>query len=577
MKVEKILIKNYRAIQDLTVNLNYSINPLIGVNEAGKTTILKAILAFDKNRDKYNQGEHLNPKNKYRTSDTKDCTITAVLSISQEEIDNLINTLGLKTDSEDYSIISNFTPQEKFMLIRQLDSSTHSVKHKKYIYEHKDISENIKNKIKLFLIARLPILLYFDDFTDRVPESIPFPEDYKKNGQLIKTNKNFEWQEIIEEIFRRADTEGIEDDGKLLKYFFNITDRDQRDGVLYDIQDTLNREIIAEWKKVKQKGDNSLADDSDSLELEIDRPSETEFSFKVKDRSSENRNRKFNISERSKGFQWFFNYMIKLKFNPRYKGKQENSIFLLDEPGSYLHSSAQSELLKELKEVSVQNTIIYCTHSQFLLNPEYIKLGSIKIAEKKGGNIVLHEYGSYKTAENRGALTPIYQSLQLNYLDTLSGRIVITEGITDFYLFEMLRKHSDKISNEIKFVPGAGASNSSTLLSLAIPFSESFLIILDNDEAGRKAREKYINNFGEKIADFIHIYQKDKPKCELENLFSQGDVKRLKDITDVTDTKKALSILYYDHKSEHENFVKGISTKTLNNLTETFNAINEAK
>jgi predicted ATPase len=66
--------------------------------------------------------------------------------------------------------------------------------------------------------------------------------------------------------------------------------------------------------------------------------------------------------------------MVKLKFNPNYSGDTlENALFLLDEPGSYLHSSAQIELLKELKKVSNNNQVIFCTHSQFLLDPKTIE------------------------------------------------------------------------------------------------------------------------------------------------------------------------------------------------------------
>src|SRR5690606_9200752 len=101
----------------------------------------------------------------------------------------------------------------------------------------------------------------------------------------------------------------------------------------------------------------------------------------------------------------------------------ENSIFLLDEPGSYLHSAAQTELLNELKSVSVNNTIIYCTHSQFLLNPTVIKLGSIKIAEKADSRISLINYGNYHAKNDKGALSPIYQALQLNFANDFIGKI----------------------------------------------------------------------------------------------------------------------------------------------------------
>lgn len=71
---------------------------------------------------------------------------------------------------------------------------------------------------------------------------------------------------------------------------------------------------------VLKKAGNLLLMIADKLELVITNEGNV-FRFKVKDKSHNDRTRTFDISERSKGFQWFFNYMIKLKFNPNYKGK----------------------------------------------------------------------------------------------------------------------------------------------------------------------------------------------------------------------------------------------------------------
>ena len=129
----------------------------------------------------------------------------------------------------------------------------------------------------------------------------------------------------------------------------NIEDSDRKGDILSDIEAELNEHIINEWKRIK-KSSKSLADDSDKLTLSLIYV-DGKFQFKVRDKSNNEKQRTFNISERSKGFQWFFNYMIKLKFNPNYTKEKENSIFLLDEPGSYLHSAAQKELLNELKTI----------------------------------------------------------------------------------------------------------------------------------------------------------------------------------------------------------------------------------
>lgn len=568
MKIRSFAIENYRAINRIVLNLNYSINPIIGVNESGKTTILQAILAFDKGRDRYNDGEHLDPQNKYSTKDTKNSKVTATINLEKDEIETLLKCGKVKTDSLDYTEIRGITPKTEIRLSRLLSDSK-----REYVTENPSFSPEVSKRVSKFLVEHLPVILYFDDFTDRVPEDIQFPEEYLQTKKLSRSYIR-DWQEIIEEIFKRADNEGIEGDENPLRTFMKIDIKDRKKDILSDIENVLNNEIIKDWKKIKKSGKTQFADDSDKLELVIDNEGNN-FKFKVKDKSNEDKSRTFNVNERSKGFQWFFNYMIKLKFNPRYKKTKDNSIFLLDEPGSYLHSSAQSELLKELDSVSNRNTIVFCTHSQFLLNPDVIKLGSIRIAEKEKSKISLHDYGNYKSKNDKSALSPIYQALQLNCSNDFLGNLVITEGITDYYFIEMVKKNTKLIKTDFKVIPGTGAGNSSTLICLALPFSDNFIILLDNDDAGHTAAKKYIKEFGEHLKTKLHFYNEQQNDCKLEDLFDKQDKENLLKITSASNIKKAIPILYFDLKAHQASFFKSLSQKTLDNVSDTIMILNK--
>lgn len=568
MKIKQFTIENYRAIEHIDLKLNYSINPIIGVNESGKTSILKAILAFDQGRDKYSSGEHLDPQNKYSTKDTKNCRVSALINLDKQEIEELIRFAKVRSDSEDHKVLHSIDSTTDFLLSRLL-----RIKSRSYEYNHDGLTSKTSERVKKFLISHIPFILYFDDFTDRVPVEFQFPEDYISTGSLPR-NKNRDWLEIIEEIFRRADLEGIDDEETPLQSFMRIGDRDRKGDILSDIEQVLDKEIINEWKKIKKSGSSNFADDSAKLELKIVNPESNKFEFKVKDKSNDDKLRTFNVNERSKGFQWFFNYMIKLKFNPRYQKKQENSIFLLDEPGSYLHSSAQGELLNELSSVSKKNTIVYCTHSQYLLNPTVIRLGSIKITEKHESKISLHEYGNYKTNMDRGALSPVYQALQLNFAHDFVGKLVITEGVTDFYFFELIRLYAGLIDTSINIIPGVGSGNSSTLLSLAIPFSDDYLLLFDNDKGGKDALKKYKKEFGNSILSKCHFYQQSKEKFQLEDHFSKNDGSRLLNLTKSDNIKKALGILFYDLKEAQCDFIKSLDDETTSNVEDTITRIN---
>jgi predicted ATP-dependent endonuclease of OLD family len=563
MKISKFIIQKYRAIENVEVNVSNPINPIVGVNESGKTSVLKAILAFDKNRDGINQKEHLDFQNKYSTKPAKESRISALISLTKDEINDLIKATKVKTDSDQYLTVSEFNSKYDFLLTRVLLESSET----KYVYENKNLLEETNKKVANYLVKHLPTLLYFDDFSDRVPDAVDFPEEYAKTGKLTRS-KLRDWQEIIEEIFKRADTEGIEDAETPLQSYMNIADSDRKSDILNDIEQELNKEIIDEWKRIK-KAHKSLADDSDKLTLSLINEG-GKFQFKVRDNSYNDRRRTFNISERSKGFQWFFNYMIKLKFNPNYTKKKENSIFLLDEPGSYLHSSAQMELLKELQRVSKNNTIIYCTHSQYLLNPVIIQLGSIKIAEKEGAKVSLTDFGKHSSKKDKGALSPIYQALNLNFAHDFLGNIVITEGVTDYFLFKMLQDNKKEMSVDWHFIPSSGAGQSGTLISLALSYAEKFKLLLDNDGGGKEAKKKYLKEFGEHFEQFIFMYQVKKKSFELEDYLSKSDQTKLMSITNTDNLKRSIGFLFHDYKEHQEGFIKNLDENTLSNLEEVF-------
>lgn len=563
MKIIKFIIQGYRAIENVEINVTYSINPIVGVNESGKTSVLKAILAFDKNRDRFNLKEHLDYQNKYSTKPNKECRISAELTLTKEEVKGLIKAAKVNTETPEFAALNSFSSSTPFVITRVL---TESGDHK-YEFIDERLTDPVNSRIANYLVKHLPTLLYFDDFSDRVPDEVDFPDDYKKTGKLTR-NKLRDWQEIIEEIFKRADPEGIDDDETPLQSYMNIADSDRKGDILADIEDELNENIIKEWKKIK-KSSKSLADDSDKLTLSLINEG-GKFQFKVRDKSNNDRRRTFNISERSKGFQWFFNYMIKLKFNPNYTKKIENSIFLLDEPGSYLHSAAQKELLNELQRVSKNNTIIYCTHSQYLLNPEIIQLGSIKIAEKKDAKVSLTDFGKHKSKKDKGALSPIYHALNMNFAHDFLGKIIITEGVTDFFLFKMIQEHTAFISIDWKIIPSSGAGQSSTLISLALSYASNFIVFLDNDKAGREAKKKYMNEFSDHFDEHIFMYNQKEKEFQLEDYLSKNDQAKLISLTGSEDLKRSLGFLYYDYRKNQDEFFQNLDKVTLNNLEEVF-------
>src|SRR5690554_5857546 len=89
MKFTRFEINKYRAIDRIVVDLNHQILPIIGVNESGKTSILQAILCFDKNQDKANKGDHLEYENRYPGIRKENCSITAHIQLNESDFEKL--------------------------------------------------------------------------------------------------------------------------------------------------------------------------------------------------------------------------------------------------------------------------------------------------------------------------------------------------------------------------------------------------------------------------------------------------------------------------------------------------------
>ena len=304
------------------------------------------------------------------------------------------------------------------------------------------------------------------------------------------------------------------------------------------------------------------------------------FEFRVKDRTNSSA-RFFNITERSKGFQWFFNFTIKLKYNHKYKKDRESAIYLLDEPGSYLHTSAQEELLKKLNDISQTNSILYCTHSQFLLNPDIVNVGKIIIAKKEEGKISAIPFKSSGLSEEEGAFAPLFKALhaRIPYIDNANSFQVITEGIVEYYFLNLVQKYATFISKDISLIPGSGATQLGVLISYAIAFTEGYRVLLDSDEESRNAFEDYKEKFGFEEAKkfFKYTFSGKTENVIFEDHFSDDDTKKLLRITKAADTKTAIVALFFSTENIIKDFISNLDATTLKRFSPLFGVLSGLK
>lgn len=567
MKFRNFIIKNYRAIEYAELSLNNPLTPLIGINESGKSSVLYALLAFDKLQDKLDDGKHLDYTNKYKTGKQQiPCHIHAeILFESIDEINSISKQLELSPGNDLHETMKRFLENKKTIVVsRNLETKEYKIE-----TEEIPVTTNQNKDLANSILERTPLILYFKGFDEAIGDKIDFPTQHDYSKKDTTTSKS-EWRNLLSEIFKQTTDHS-------LKEFVELPAKSLDEGnVLRILNEKLDKQIIQTWENLRKEGLTTGVKRISNLKLNINHyvnsDKSHEFHLGIIDTSADDGGKGFTIKDRSVGLNWFFNFIVKLNYNPHYRGeKPEEAIYLLDEPGSNLHSSAQEGLLKILKKFSERNFIIYGTHSENLLNPELINVNAIKIVEKDS-KVLVKSFPQAGIRKDEGAFTPLYRALHLKSGVRMfqSIKVVITEGLTDYYFFKMLIEHTDLVTaKDLQFVPGEGADQLNTLISLAIGSCDKYLVLLDSDKKGRDAYDNYSKSFGEFQSKnfFKYISPNKNENFQLEDFLSTDDRGRLKEITGVEDLKDAIVSLYW-HKDKAmiPHFFQKLFPETIENL-----------
>ncbi len=263
---------------------------------------------------------------------------------------------------------------------------------------------------------------------------------------------------------------------------------------------------------------------------------------------------------------------MKLVFNPKVTGgSSDRTIYLLDEPGSYLHQSAQTELCSKLVEISKNHgSVIYCTHSHKLLNPDLIPLNSIYIVEKDSKKkIKATPLPKIQTkVENTYAFQPVLEALQTPAFESSirNEKVIAVEGIYDKYAIQLMTKLDDSTY----ILPGTNADSIFKNIQYLNAFNKTYIAIWDNDEEGQTVYKKAIKFFGEIESEKFDLLPKNgSKKRRMEEMFLKKDIDLLRTklgLNSDATYESIISSLFYSNKRERQKIVSSISKETKSNF-----------
>jgi len=604
MKVIKFRIRNYKSIVDSgDCYLDDKITILAGKNEAGKTAIVEALGDFNPDKSisqkaiplwdeealpridilieleeeeiegffTYLQNDILKvaPPGEFKISKKiiKDCpielskiypnvnkvsdkTLSAIypaiksLSNTVEGLKKIISYCNEKTRNFPFreemikdpqrivNLLTNYSPQYKPNVSNEEQQITlKNIEEIKNLLTESDILIKISYEIEQFILQNfIPNFILFVTFEDILPGQIPIA---------------------------KAEDEGI------VKDLASISGLDFKK--IQPSEDPKGRVQHKEQVNLKLSEDYEQFWTQDHTNLYINLDTNNIYFWIKEDEIY------YDPDMRSKGRQWHFSFYIRVTARSL-EGKK--NVILIDEPGLFLHASAQRDILKKLDECSKKTQIIYTTHSPYLIPSE--KLNRVRLVRKYEAKGTKIEKLTAKA--DKETLTPILTAIG----EDLSAGIrvnkknsIILEGFSDYLYFIAFKKLLN-MQDELNFIPSVGANNVIHVGSIFFGWGLNPIFVLDNDREGKRVKNKLIDKLSIREKRILLIPLDKEGKIE-DLLFKDDFEKYIQDENKNLSKKgKVLIATQFCQKVEKEEIkLNDFSKETKENFENVFKKIKE--
>ena len=324
MRYTKFIIKNFKGINDLTIDLSKQpesrIYTFIGLNESGKTTILEAINTIQAGYNS-NEAHRFIPKH-LKANFTDKVSVEAIVEVDNDDnarIENKFKELGYKS----YQYIDNFSINTT--------CSFENSKAKDFVsyWDFSPILRKSKSKKDIVLDAKtddwqamvkfirenlMPRIVYYENFL------FEFPERIYLTGERSKNNA---YKDIIEDIVQEIIPNGSIQTSLADNYQSNDSGaQDIFDAIKSKLQDKIGREVFSSWGQLFNSTDMQASIEMRFGMEALDNRQDFYVEIKIKENTD-----LFYISERSLGFQWFFSFLFFILFRKNRKTDLGETLF----------------------------------------------------------------------------------------------------------------------------------------------------------------------------------------------------------------------------------------------------------
>lgn len=555
--------KNFKGIEKMTLSLSGPVTTLIGLNESGKTTILEAIFCFAYGAEDL---EVINPemaslraKDQWipiskRANFNDTIEIAAVVELSADDQKALRRHMRSTYDLTLSEVPDSITISERH---HYKNSRFHTTKNiwDFYVFGTKGRQRNPRrfdenhdewHGAVNFLKTLLPRIWYFPNFLFELPERFALTEEEEEGVEDPERDRSRFYRSTFEQILAQTGS-GANLQTHVVERLDSSERADERSlsALLLSMGRVITETVFEGWGRI-------FGSEPAAQEVQIEARSEDEEPFlELTIKGSDGY---YDLTERSLGFRWFFMFLLMTSFHGLESEDGRKSLFLLDEPASNLHSTAQAELLKSFDTLTEQCDLVYSTHSHHLIDIHWLDsayivknaaLGSLDsfdmsdyVSRRIGANTAISATSYRRFVAEHPSQTSYFQPV----LDLLDYRpsvlepvpeVVLVEGKTDFYLLRYAHEVLE-LGADVHLVPGGGAGSLDPLIRLHIGWGKSFAVLLDGDREGREQKKRYDSEFG----PFLTV------PCLLLPDLCDGTAKEVEDLLEPEDREAIISAVF---------------------------------
>lgn len=518
MRLTAVTLQLYRNfVEAQRISIEDDVTCLVGKNESGKTTILKALhrlkpangddttfdltteyprwrLAMDRRKNKsleaarpvsaefvlddddrlaleVDYGVVIPESVKCRASrsygnkptvslraDLASAAQEAARSVSLDDED--LAKLDLESSIEDLVVTAKAMAKEQ----REQGETASAKKFTAFAHEIEKYGDLVKGggtqEQTNALWARVPSFFYFSNY-----DTLPGETNLTKLAAKVAAGKAIDPRERTVISLLAHAGESPED--------FLDDNYDSRKAELQSASIDLSRRVFTYWK---QNPDLAVIFDTDNRVVQQQPPNGNEVAnrfLKIELRDGRHGDVETNFDTRSTGFQWFFSFFAAFS---EYQDSDDSVIVLLDEPGTSLHGDAQHEFVDYIhNELGAAKQTIYTTHSQHMVDPaRYEKLRAVHDRATRENP----DLGVAVTPPNLSAdaatLLPIESALGYSvsrHLFIGSGHHLAVEGSSDFVYLQRFTEHMTSkkrkgLDPRLSIIPVGGADNLPAFVAL---------------------------------------------------------------------------------------------------------------